>query len=286
MTCISTHLSRLGSIKRRAFTLIELLTVVAIIGILAGIIIPVVSSVRKNVHIAICASRLREIYKGYQMYASEHAGRIIFSFRFMDASDNASNYSGISADYKQHWWMILLKYDYLGAPDIPNIYYTPQAKNTNGIKWSSSNIRYYYKTLGCPTVQEYGLDHQTDVDEGSGQKIPTGNGYMNYCMNDEIANPNTQGATSSAGLSALNITFDQIVKPSCAILGGDYKLDRQDSIVINISSTTPPEAIHGNGANILFCDGHVECLDVDTEIPKIDGDQTKYLLWWKGQNAN
>lgn len=287
MTYTRQHATEKKLVGRRAFSLIELLTVVAIIGILAAIVIPVVSSVRKNVDTSTCASRLREIYKGYQMYASEHNGRIIFSFRLTAISSNASSFSGISSDYSQHWWMILLKNGYLGAPDIPNVYYTPQVQNTNGIKWSDSKIRYYYKVLGCPTVQAYGLDQQTEVDEGSGVKIPKGNGYMNYGMNSEIANPNNFGVSSSAGLSALNVTFDQIADPSRAILGGDYKLDRADSTVININSTTYfPQAVHGNCANILFCDGHVECLDVDTEIPTADGDQQKYYLWWKGQNLD
>lgn len=287
MTYICRQVSRGNLVGRRAFSLIELLTVVAIIGILAAIVLPVVSSVRKNVDVATCASRLRDIFKGYKMYAAENNDRIILSFRFKDATDNASNYSGISPDYKQHWWFILLKYGYLGAPDIPNIYYTPLLQSASGAKWSDSKIRYYYKTLGCPTVQAYGLDHQADVDEGSGQRIPTGSGYMNYGMNSEIANPNNLGVSGGGGLSALNMTFDQIAKPSCAILGGDYKLDRMDSTIINISSGAYfPQAIHGNCANILFCDGHVECLDVDKEIPKADGDKIKYSIWWKGKNVD
>jgi prepilin-type processing-associated H-X9-DG protein/prepilin-type N-terminal cleavage/methylation domain-containing protein len=44
---------------RHAFTLIELLTVIAIIGILAGILIPVVGTVRDNARAAKCVSNLR-----------------------------------------------------------------------------------------------------------------------------------------------------------------------------------------------------------------------------------
>lgn len=45
--------------KRNAFTLIELLTVIAIIGILAAILIPVVGRVRDSANTAKCASHLR-----------------------------------------------------------------------------------------------------------------------------------------------------------------------------------------------------------------------------------
>lgn len=268
--------------RRRAFSLIELLTVVAIIGILAAIIVPVVSSVRKNVDTATCAARLREIYKGYQMYAAEHNGAIIISFRFKDLRDNPGSYPGMSSDYNLHWWQTLLKHGYLGAPDVPNIYWTPQAPNSSGLTWTNSNIRFYYKVLGCPTVQAYGLDQQREIDAGSGTRIPAGAGYMNYCINNEIANPNTD-------IASLNMTMDQIVQPSRAILGGDYKLERDDANAGNINLNASgylPEAIHGDRANILFFDGHVEALNPLTEIPKSTDDRREYYIVWKGKYAD
>lgn len=52
-----------------AFTLIELLTVIAIIGILAAILIPVVGSVRESARSAQCISNLRQIHMGFMLYA-------------------------------------------------------------------------------------------------------------------------------------------------------------------------------------------------------------------------
>lgn len=56
----------------RAFTLIELLTVIAIIGILAAILIPVVGKVRESASRAACASNLRQISLGTLAYASDN----------------------------------------------------------------------------------------------------------------------------------------------------------------------------------------------------------------------
>ena len=61
--------------RESAFTLIELLTVIAIIGILASILIPVVSSVRASARAAVCISNLREIHMGFTLYAEDHNGR-------------------------------------------------------------------------------------------------------------------------------------------------------------------------------------------------------------------
>lgn len=60
----------------RAFTLIELLTVIAIIGILAAIIIPTVGKVRETAKAARCLSNTREISRALFMYADENKGTL------------------------------------------------------------------------------------------------------------------------------------------------------------------------------------------------------------------
>jgi prepilin-type N-terminal cleavage/methylation domain-containing protein/prepilin-type processing-associated H-X9-DG protein len=60
--------------RTRAFTLTELLVCIAIIGILAALIIPVVGMVKNNATKAQCSSNLRQCATGINLYAAEHRG--------------------------------------------------------------------------------------------------------------------------------------------------------------------------------------------------------------------
>lgn len=71
---ITAELRGSRSSTPKAFTLIELLTVIAIIGILAAILIPVVGKVRDNARASLCLSNLRQISMGMVMYADDNGG--------------------------------------------------------------------------------------------------------------------------------------------------------------------------------------------------------------------
>lgn len=54
------------------FTLVEILIVLVVMAILAGILLPVVARVRESSHNATCASNLKQIGVAIQMYAADH----------------------------------------------------------------------------------------------------------------------------------------------------------------------------------------------------------------------
>ena len=116
-----------------AFTLIELLTVIAIIGILAAILIPVVGRVREGANQTQCRSNIRQIALATGVAAQDNKGRFpAMRSTYWDKPDTTVN--GVT-----------LKYPYL-------LEESPQM-----------NLRPYFKTEGryekpfrCPTVDGRG----------------------------------------------------------------------------------------------------------------------------------
>lgn len=70
--CLSFTFLRKG--EYHAFTLIELLTVIAIIGILAAIIIPIVGKVRQAARATTCLSNLRQMGVAVAAYRADNKG--------------------------------------------------------------------------------------------------------------------------------------------------------------------------------------------------------------------
>lgn len=100
--------------RKQAFTLIELMVVVAIITLLVSIIIPSLAVSRENVRSVLCRTNLTEVSKAILMYANAHGGVLPYEDR-VNATDP------LPADIyqvRQHyvcWYDAIDKYFQTGA---------------------------------------------------------------------------------------------------------------------------------------------------------------------------
>ena len=65
------------TLGRPAFTLIEVLVVVAIIAILAALLLPALSSAKAKGKQVACANHLKQLAIGFKMYAADNEGRLV-----------------------------------------------------------------------------------------------------------------------------------------------------------------------------------------------------------------
>jgi prepilin-type N-terminal cleavage/methylation domain-containing protein/prepilin-type processing-associated H-X9-DG protein len=76
---------------RRAFTLIELLIVIGIIGVLVGLLMPTVAKARESARRAACLSNLRQVHQTFLLFADDFDGRVPLGYRDDTASNDKPN---------------------------------------------------------------------------------------------------------------------------------------------------------------------------------------------------
>lgn len=117
----------------RAFTLIELLVVVAIIAILAALLLPSLAGARERGRRASCLNNLRQVGIGINVYADEHEGWGMGSYR---GNDYLMKYPGNGAP---EYLGTLISNAYISVP--PGILYCPSSRIApawNKVRWGQT----------------------------------------------------------------------------------------------------------------------------------------------------
>ncbi|HEY2586597.1 MAG TPA: type II secretion system protein [Tepidisphaeraceae bacterium] len=131
---------------QRGFSLIELLVVIGIIGVLLAILLPALHSARQQARAVVCASNLRQVGQGLQLYVNENRGYIPGPNTSGVALYRGASYGGTSDSPVQNWdWV---------SPTVGRMMNLTQAGSSTAAALESSRLQKYLDImelrLRCP----------------------------------------------------------------------------------------------------------------------------------------
>ncbi|MDP0496334.1 MAG: prepilin-type N-terminal cleavage/methylation domain-containing protein [Verrucomicrobiota bacterium JB024] len=234
--------------KHRAFSLVELLTVIAIIAVLAAILIPVVRHVRVTAHSASCLANLRQLAMAGIAYGNENGGYLPGYHWDQPGSGYPYGKRGGLADH-------------LGLIRAVGGYDTVMTCPAAQAEWPV-NYRYYAFN------RTYAI-----------------NGYMRSFASDETVlytDPVRFGEISDPSKTMFFIDSPHQIHNGDKGWFHDHCLPTQkwDSRLIEAKNLLRNETsyIHGGSINLAYVDGHVESLPQDEMLLLMERD-----VFWKGK---
>lgn len=211
----------------RAFTLVELLVVVAVISMLMSITLPALERARKAAYRTDCLSTLRQLTLAWYFYATDH------EMRLCSPGTLWNDFPG------SHYWVA--DGPILPFPQINPIANTPQAIK-DGVLWPYTNNLDLYKCKDDPTylLRSYSIAH-TMGGEGIYEGV-----IKPFRTLDEIPRPAEKmvfiDATSGGWL---HLSFTPIAR-------------RDGNWVLWDVHNNGYTMRHGGGCNLSFADMHCE----------------------------
>jgi prepilin-type processing-associated H-X9-DG protein/prepilin-type N-terminal cleavage/methylation domain-containing protein len=237
--------------SRRAFTLLELLTTIAIVGILSALLTSSMGKMRSSADSAKCMANLRQIGVAFRMYAQENDG-LYPAPRFQQSGTENPNPAGPSST----WQVELAPYTTAPLP-APNSYQLKGIHPSKNAQYCPAFVRLF------PSVSAIQATSFNSTGYG-----------MNICLNVGGRDINFGGRISNRFKEVA------ITRPATSIIVGDsadYSIDCSSG---NWAKAAPnsakPEGYsngaptrHGGKGNYLFVDGHIETLAPADALPKL-----------------
>ena len=266
MSANSRHATPLPRLWLPGFTLIELLVVIAIIAILAGMLLPALSSAKSKAQGTKCMSNLRQLGLAMIIYISDHGVYPV----------------GIDAINDTSWiWPSLLRQTMYGSRST-EVFHCPAAPAAS--QWIPKF------GSGLPARLGYLQDEV--------RLKPGGSSFMSYGYNVWGAfagnNPNT-GLGVYLGDPVWGETKESaVIKPVEMIALGDSNWDLKKSgdhdwsgFIGMYEERQWPLELHNKRAEILYCDGHVQSkrrLEMIGQLHKDRGARQAVAIQWNRDN--
>ena len=236
--------------KKRHFTLIELLIVVAIIAILAGMLLPALNAARNTAKAIKCTANVKQLIQGYQMYTDDNGEWMAAGYMY--TADKVTYYP----------WTSFVAQLICGMPEA---------------KRAFSTYKVYYKVFECPNEPD-----------PQGASSSGGFAYGHYTLNGMMCGVSLDDATyhyrkisqitkPGIALTIMDGTFRD--KPSLYTIGTGGKSigTRHGTGVVRLKESSQHGCLAGQFMNGTYLDGHVNKI-MRTEWAKATGSLSRDLL--------
>jgi len=225
--------------KPVSFTLVELLTVIAIIGVVAALLLTALSRGMGTARRISCVNNVRQLGQAIQQFVGDNHVYPLDTNPDFDKGKYLNHYDD---------WLIALEHEL-------------------GRESSSHEASFHSKGIWkCPSLQR-----PADYPKGQGYDSY---GYNTYGMRGGKGDTNSLGIGRQFGMSTISappVSEFEITSPSEMmalgdgfygngemVYGGLSLLSRSFDLPTEIPITTEPQLRHQGKANMVFCDGHVE----------------------------
>jgi prepilin-type processing-associated H-X9-DG protein/prepilin-type N-terminal cleavage/methylation domain-containing protein len=233
---------------RSAFTLVELLVVIGIIGLLVSILLPSLGKARETARAIKCASNLRQLGMACTMYANATKGFLPYpTTTFGEAS---------------LWWNAVDPY--LGAQ--------PGRTGAGGVAAGRS-----YKDYKQCIVYETFEGDKSSGNQSNTKEFARTYKFNSYLRKNNIQPPRPNPTNPANTTTYMHAKITDVRRASEFVMMGDgISLDTtgnipdvyesgQFSFEVNDATEATPSLRHKGGANILFVDGHVSLITCRTK---------------------
>jgi prepilin-type processing-associated H-X9-DG protein/prepilin-type N-terminal cleavage/methylation domain-containing protein len=276
--------------KRPAFTLVELITVIAIITLLIGILVPALSRARSHAKAHVCLTHLKGIGSAFEIYLNENED-VFPPVQLEKVTPSAPTYFVNEYGRRMPRWQWFLETEFGPVIDPVPFQRTGGEFGDEGLRMGNEGLMMAVELFECPMLVEddfarnvrdgaYGYNYQylgntrQDHTKGRWDNFPVRRHRIRTPGATVLA-ADSRGAGIRHGKHSFTLDPPRLAVEENAMRFGPVIFDEEpfdglylpdtidDAELREALSYSPVAARHNRLANVVFVDGHAEAMTLN-----------------------